>query len=123
MQTHDYVNAVKLFKYVYLLLAHNLTTICSTWQPCKTLRKFYYAFRDADPTHALVQCVDIMSDDQSMLLKRFGGDDSNDNFAQATCQKFLKSTKFQYQPKKVQKSQLTPWLPQFLAHTEMRFMS
>ena len=32
--------------------------------PCETLKKFYLAFRDADPTHALIQCVDIMSDDQ-----------------------------------------------------------
>ena len=102
-----------------------LTTTWSTCQPCKKLRKFYYAFRDADPTHALVQCVDIMSDDQSMLLKRLGDDDSNDNFAPVACRRLqkLKSTKFLYQPKMVQKSQLPPDLPQFLAHTEMRFTS
>jgi len=42
--------------------------------PTKTLLKFYEAFKDADPTHALIQCVDIMSDDQSALLKKLGGD-------------------------------------------------
>ena len=35
--------------------------------PAETLKKFYCAFRDADPTHALIQCVDIMSDDQVQL--------------------------------------------------------
>jgi len=40
--------------------------------PTDTLLKFYSAFRDADKNHALVQCVDIMSDDQSMLIKKKG---------------------------------------------------
>ena len=87
-----------------------MLTHADAWQPCETLRKFYCAFRDADPTHALIQCVDIMSDDQSMLLKRHGGDNS-------------KYTKFTYTPKKCDKSQLPPPLPEFCAHTEMRFPS
>jgi len=40
--------------------------------PVDTLLRFYQAFRAADPAHALIQCVDIMSDDQSMLLKKKG---------------------------------------------------
>lgn len=38
--------------------------------PVSTLLKFYNAFKQADQNHALVQCVDIMSDDQSMLMKQ-----------------------------------------------------
>ena len=39
-----------------------------SWQA--TMAKFYDAFKRADPAHALIQCVDIMSDDQSALLKK-----------------------------------------------------
>ena len=38
--------------------------------PAETLKKFYLAFRDADPTHALIQCVDIMSDDQVRSVRQ-----------------------------------------------------
>jgi len=68
--------------------------------PAETLRKFYCAFRDADATHALIQCVDIMSDDQSMLLKK-GSDQRG-------------ATSFQYKPKVVPTSQLPPKLPTFI---------
>jgi len=40
--------------------------------PTATLLRFYEAFRNSDKNHALVQCVDIMSDDQSMLIKKKG---------------------------------------------------
>lgn len=66
--------------------------------PAETLKKFYLAFRDADPTHALIQCVDIMSDDQSMLLKKM--EDKG-------------QVKFTYKPKVVADSQLPPPLPIF----------
>jgi len=65
--------------------------------PAETLKKFYCAFRDADPTHALIQCVDIMSDDQSMLLKKIQDD--------------ARQVKFIYKPKVA--SQLPPPLPIF----------
>mmetsp|Transcript_89851 Transcript_89851/g.240075 ORF Transcript_89851/g.240075 Transcript_89851/m.240075 type:complete len:629 (+) Transcript_89851:97-1983(+) len=65
--------------------------------PVDTLLKFYKAFRAVDPAHALVQCVEIMSDDQSMLLKRIG---SGEN------------TRFEYRPK-VSSSQQLPPLPVF----------
>jgi hypothetical protein len=65
--------------------------------PVKTLLKFYKAFRAADPAHALVQCVEIMSDDQSMLLKRHGSGES---------------TAFEYRPK-VSASLKLPPLPVF----------
>lgn len=40
--------------------------------PVDKLLLFYRAFREAEPAHALVQCIDIMSDDASTLLKRKG---------------------------------------------------
>jgi hypothetical protein len=45
-------------------MSQELVTAMEKILPAETLRKFYCAFRDADPTHALIQCVDIMSDDQ-----------------------------------------------------------
>ena len=45
-------------------MGKELVTNMSKILPTETLKKFYLAFRDADPTHALIQCVDIMSDDQ-----------------------------------------------------------
>ena len=45
-------------------MSKELVTAMERILPVETLRKFYCAFRDADPTHALIQCVDIMSDDQ-----------------------------------------------------------
>jgi hypothetical protein len=78
--------------------AVQLVTAMEHILPCETLRKFYCAFRDADPTHALIQCVDIMSDDQSMLLKK-GSDNKG-------------ATKFTYKPKVATK--LPPPLPTFL---------
>jgi len=66
--------------------------------PVKTLLKFYNAFYEADPTHALIQCVDIMSDDQSMLLKKLGSG---------------KDRHFKYLPKIRPSSQNPPPLPIF----------
>ena len=45
-------------------MSQELVTAMEKILPVETLRKFYCAFREADPTHALIQCVDIMSDDQ-----------------------------------------------------------
>jgi len=66
--------------------------------PVDTLRKFYKAFKTADPSHALVQCVEIMSDDQSTLLKREG---------------MMKDPAFVYLPKLEPKSAQPPPLPTF----------
>jgi len=41
--------------------------------PAALLSTFYHAFRNCDPSHALVQCVEIMSDEASTMLKRRGG--------------------------------------------------
>lgn len=79
-------------------MSKELVTAMERILPVETLRKFYCAFRDADPTHALIQCVDIMSDDQSMLLKRG---------------QISKGTTFTYKPKVAQ--QLPPALPTFHA--------
>lgn len=79
-------------------MSQELVTAMERILPAETLRKFYCAFRDADPTHALIQCVDIMSDDQSMLLKRGQS---------------AKGTTFTYKPKVAQ--QLPPPLPTFQA--------
>jgi len=78
----------------------DLVQVMETILPAETLRKFYCAFRDADPTHALIQCVDIMSDDQSMLLKK-GLDNKS-------------ATTFTYKPKVVPTSLLPPPLPTFV---------
>jgi len=40
--------------------------------PLEVLGRFYRAFRNADNSHALVQCVEIMSDDHATLMKRSG---------------------------------------------------
>ena len=60
-------------------MAHDLIDTMESILPVKTLLKFYKAFCDADPHHALVQCVDIMSDDQSMLLKKRVGIKAKDD--------------------------------------------
>ena len=82
-------------------MAADLVSAMESILPAETLSKFYCAFRDADATHALIQCVDIMSDDQSMLLKK-----TEQTAAKGKVQ-------FAYKPKKIAESQLPPELPAF----------
>mmetsp|Transcript_48153 Transcript_48153/g.151067 ORF Transcript_48153/g.151067 Transcript_48153/m.151067 type:complete len:619 (+) Transcript_48153:254-2110(+) len=51
---------------------NDFVDVMEQYIPLRLLRKFFKAFRSADSSHALVQCVEIMSDDQSTLLKRQG---------------------------------------------------
>ena len=88
-------------------MAADLVSAMESILPAETLSKFYCAFRDADATHALIQCVDIMSDDQSMLLKK----------TELTAAKG-KEVQFAYKPKKIAESQLPPALPAFDGTTE-----
>jgi hypothetical protein len=80
-------------------MGKELVTNMSKILPTETLKKFYLAFRDADPTHALIQCVDIMSDDQSMLLKKTQSKDGQ--------------VQFVYKPKVLPDDHLPPPLPTF----------
>ena len=69
MQANDerFLCHIPAYNAVSELMSQELVTAMERILPAETLRKFYCAFRDADPTHALIQCVDIMSDDQVSL--------------------------------------------------------